>query len=148
MAEALRGKELTLPETVYGGEVDAVTWDGQETWKTLTLDGTEEFEFNNIYDVFYIPTNRYSASSKDIAPMSNFYKGVLGFSYIQNAQVGVSGGVPGWLFGIKDERFETISAFSSYLAAQSTPREPPCKSVTSWQSLCLLPQPAHSLSPL
>ena len=32
---------LTLPETVYGGEVVAVTGGGQETWKTLTLDGTE-----------------------------------------------------------------------------------------------------------
>lgn len=34
---------LTLPETVYGGEVDAVTGDGKETWKTLTLDGTEQW---------------------------------------------------------------------------------------------------------
>lgn len=32
---------LTLPETVYGGEVDAVSGEGQETWKMLTLDGTE-----------------------------------------------------------------------------------------------------------
>lgn len=32
---------LTLPETVYGGEVDAVTGEGKNTWKTLTLDGTE-----------------------------------------------------------------------------------------------------------
>ena len=31
---------LTLPETVYGGEVDAVTGEGQETRKLLTLDGT------------------------------------------------------------------------------------------------------------
>lgn len=35
---------LTLPETVYGGEVDAVTGEGQETWKMLTLDGTEEWD--------------------------------------------------------------------------------------------------------
>ena len=34
---------LTLPETVYGGEVDAVTGEGQETWKLVTLDGTENF---------------------------------------------------------------------------------------------------------
>lgn len=34
---------LTLPETVYGGEVDAVSGEGQETWKTLTLDGTGEW---------------------------------------------------------------------------------------------------------
>lgn len=36
---------LTLPETVYGGEVDAVTGNGQETWKTLTLDGAENWTF-------------------------------------------------------------------------------------------------------
>ena len=36
---------LTLPETVYGGEVDAVTGEGKETWKTLTLDGTENWTF-------------------------------------------------------------------------------------------------------
>lgn len=35
---------LTLPETVYGGEVDAVTGEGQETWKTLTLDGTGKWQ--------------------------------------------------------------------------------------------------------
>lgn len=34
---------LTLPETVYGGEVDAVTDAGKETWALLTLDGTENW---------------------------------------------------------------------------------------------------------
>ena len=31
---------LTLPETVYGGEVDAVSGDGKEPMKLVTLDGT------------------------------------------------------------------------------------------------------------
>lgn len=35
---------LTLPHTIYGGTVDAVTGKGQETWKLLTLDGTEKWE--------------------------------------------------------------------------------------------------------
>lgn len=34
---------LTLPSTIYGGSVDAVTGEGQETWKFLTLDGTENW---------------------------------------------------------------------------------------------------------
>lgn len=34
---------LTLPSTVYGGEVDAVTGAGQNIWKLLTLDGTENW---------------------------------------------------------------------------------------------------------
>lgn len=36
---------LTLPETMYGGEVDAVSGDAKETWKAITLDGTEEWTF-------------------------------------------------------------------------------------------------------
>lgn len=34
---------LTLPHTIYGGTVDAVTGEGQETWKLVTLDGTESW---------------------------------------------------------------------------------------------------------
>ena len=34
---------LTLPETVYGGEVDAVSSDGRETWKDVILNGTESW---------------------------------------------------------------------------------------------------------
>lgn len=30
---------LTLPHTIYGGTVDAVAGEGQETWKLVTLDG-------------------------------------------------------------------------------------------------------------
>lgn len=34
---------ISLSETVYGGEVDAVTGEGQETWKSVSLDGTENW---------------------------------------------------------------------------------------------------------
>lgn len=41
---------LTLPETVYGGEVDAVTGDGNNNTKIITLDGNElKFSQANIY---------------------------------------------------------------------------------------------------
>ena len=32
---------LTIPRTIYGGTVDAVTGEGQEMWKLLTLDGND-----------------------------------------------------------------------------------------------------------
>lgn len=32
---------LTLPETIYGGTVDAVTGEGEKTWEFVELDGTE-----------------------------------------------------------------------------------------------------------
>lgn len=34
---------LTLPETVYGGEMDAVNGEGQDTWKFVVLNGTESW---------------------------------------------------------------------------------------------------------
>lgn len=37
---------LTLPHTIYGGTVDAVTGEGQEAWKLVTLDGTEKWSDN------------------------------------------------------------------------------------------------------
>lgn len=41
---------LTLPEIVYGGEVDAVTGEGQETLKMITLDGTtNKFSTHDVY---------------------------------------------------------------------------------------------------
>ena len=41
---------LTLPETVYGGEVDAVTGDGSNNTKVITLDGNElKFSQSSIY---------------------------------------------------------------------------------------------------
>lgn len=38
---------LTLPSTIYGGEVDAVTGAGQETWKLLTLTGNEQWKYES-----------------------------------------------------------------------------------------------------
>lgn len=35
---------LTLPRTIYGGEVDAVTGGVTELWKLVTLDGTESWD--------------------------------------------------------------------------------------------------------
>ena len=37
---------LTLPSTIYGGEVDAVTGVGGKTWTLLTLDGTENWTYD------------------------------------------------------------------------------------------------------
>ena len=39
--------DIALPETVYGGEVDAVSGEGNENTKIITLDGTENFKVNN-----------------------------------------------------------------------------------------------------
>lgn len=58
---------LTLPKTVYGGEVDAVTGEGQETWKTLTLDGTENWEkYGNVSEKAGASCFYFGINDKDI----------------------------------------------------------------------------------
>lgn len=39
---------LTLPSTVYGGELDAATGAGMETWRYMELDGTKSGSLGNI----------------------------------------------------------------------------------------------------
>lgn len=76
---------LTLPSTVYGGEVNAVTGEGQETWKLIALnvddmDGTNEFPgWNNqawMFDVLP-PNTDDSLSEKILTSMipSNILRG-------------------------------------------------------------------------
>lgn len=47
---------LTLPHTIYDGTVDAVTGEGQETWKLVTLDGTTN-KFIQIGVFWNLPRN-------------------------------------------------------------------------------------------
>ena len=46
---------LTMPETIYGGTVDAVTGVGSKTWKYVKFDGTENWRLSgkNILMYFY-----------------------------------------------------------------------------------------------
>lgn len=37
---------LTLPETVYGGEVDAVSGEGIKNWERVAFDGTEKWKYD------------------------------------------------------------------------------------------------------
>lgn len=83
-------KVLALPETVYGGEVDAVSGDGQETWKSVSLDGTEKWNTwgvnknnTNVTGFFTYDINDYSNDGSDInkilcSTMSNEEKNIWG----------------------------------------------------------------------
>lgn len=81
---------LTLPETVYGGEVDAVSGEGQETWKSVSLDGTENWNTwgvnknsATVTGFFTYDINDYSNDGSDInkilcSTMSNEEKNIWG----------------------------------------------------------------------
>ena len=56
---------LTLPSTVYGGEVDAVTGEGQREWRCITLTGQEPC---HVYTtLFYIDLNKLDSFAAEPA---------------------------------------------------------------------------------
>lgn len=81
---------LTLPSTIYGGEVDAVSGEGQDTWKSVSLDGTEKWNTwgvnknnTNVTGFFTYDINDYSKDGSDInkilcSTMSNEEKNIWG----------------------------------------------------------------------
>lgn len=81
---------LTLPSTIYGGEVDAVSGEGQDTWKSVSLDGTEKWNTwgvnknnTNVTGFFTYDINDYSNDGSDInkilcSTMSNKEKNIWG----------------------------------------------------------------------
>ena len=115
---------LTLPETVYGGEVDAVSGDAKETWKTLTLDGTEmwkrEDKATSSYSCRIKPTaNNLTNCLCNMLPWKLYaysIKGNEGYFAFES-----SGNVVHFCI---TETWETVDAWKAYLAAQKAAGTP------------------------
>lgn len=124
---------LTLPETVYGGEVDAVSGEGQETQKLVILNGTESWKswginaHNPAITGFYTyGINDYDAkNAKGICShLETPNQGVLGG---RNAGIGFAtdGSSRYFMFSMLTSSLPDISAghevasLKAYLAAQS-----------------------------
>ena len=112
---------LTLPETVYGGEVDAVRGEGKQTWELVTLDGTEKISDNGINAskkeqqwalYHFLPSSAVFALSSHFANTeSNAYdKYPYNFVRASSTSIVFHVGIGG--------AFDTVDKFKSYLAAQ------------------------------
>lgn len=115
---------LALPSTVYGGEVDAVTGEGEERWRLTTLDGNSsvgkyrETEDTDTYKGFFVS---HAVEGVDISR-----KAVC--SHFKNGQATVEGYYPnefvahhpsGSLFlRIEIPGVTSVETFKAYLAAQ------------------------------
>ena len=101
---------LTLPETIYGGEVDAVNGEGQETWKMLTLDGTTN-KFTQSDNFWRMPSNSAPGVVNGYATMcSHFPTNTFGGNQTGN-----------YIFtraDIMSRYFPDIDALNAYIAAQ------------------------------
>lgn len=139
---------LTLPRTIYGGTVDAVTGAGQETWETVTLDGTENWGQNtSVSYPYFIAT---------ILHLGAFTLGSLNGICTAFPLADINGstnnnGFNGWntALYIRWESLSTVDALKSYLAAQyaaGTPVQIAYKPAEPVPFTATGAQPIHALS--
>lgn len=102
---------LTLHRTIYGGIVDAVTGDGQETWKLVTLDGTtNKFAQGSIF--WNLPRNsapgvsNWSLVNLCCSHFPNIFGGNSNFDFLYTTAE--------WI----GKYFQDANALNAYLAAQ------------------------------
>lgn len=106
---------LALPSTIYGGTVDAVTGDGAEAWKLVTLDGTEGWEIRdntaNTYFV-YLPSLALDGKCSHFANLVQVDGTAIGvyLNYTSTA--------------IFVTQYSSIDAWTAYLAAQAAAGTP------------------------
>ena len=107
---------LTLPRTIYGGTMDAVTGEGQETWKLLALDGTEAWTAVGSGDSLYFRSNLISIGNRTMS--DNDYCTTFPIASISGSNT--AQGINGWKTSLylRWSTFADVDALKSYLAAQ------------------------------
>lgn len=124
---------LTLPTTIYGGEVDAVAGEGQETRKFVTLDGTETWytwgvnAYNSAVTGFYTYGINDYATTNTAGICSHLYNengdvwggrnSGIGFSAIGQSRYFIFS-VPTATLADASDNSAAIASLRSYLAAQ------------------------------
>lgn len=108
---------LTLPTTIYDGTVDAVTGEGQKTWKLVTFTGNEKFYTHSTNAVmFYTDFPDAKSNYKAINSHHSFKRDLL-IGGIYLTEVSVSGVI---IFSkaVVDEHGGNIDGLKAWLAAQ------------------------------
>ena len=124
---------LALPSTIYGGTVDAVTGKGAETWKLVTLDGTEawnswgvDFRVNGHTGFYLYAVNDYNAAENASAISSHYkfssgaYGGAqLGFCLADSITKYLIISVANDALADTSSNDAAIKSFKAFLAAQA-----------------------------
>lgn len=108
---------LTLPHTIYGGTVDMVSGEGQETWKALTFDGTERWIMGGSVEgnhTFYVP------NAVTDTPIATTSTEVCTHYKILNYNDGTESAFLSYepYAYINTRSFNSVEALKAYLAAQ------------------------------
>ena len=96
---------LTLPRTIYGGTVDAVTGEGQETWQAKSFNGTENWAlYDDGSSAKYFYTADYTVDSEPLDTIcSHFSKAAF---------------TRGTIIRVYTSVFTDLDAYKDYLTAQ------------------------------
>lgn len=116
---------LTLPETIYGGTVDAVTGEGSEEWGCLEFDGTENWYDGNTgagltYQLNYSPSGQIQDSYVREGICSH-WKYTVGFS--ETGTIFMSRSII-FALGRIVTLYQSLNEWKSYLAAQAAAGTP------------------------
>ena len=114
---------LTLPETVYGGEVDVVTGEGIKNWKRVVFDGTENW---NSRPANYISYSLALPRSAQTGFCTHFKK-ILYDAIRPDTGTGETGCYLEFSSSaIFNVTFENVTDWKNYLAAQYAAGTPVC----------------------
>ena len=111
---------LTLPETIYGGTVDAVTGVGEKAWECIEFDGTEKYlglSTSDGFQISYLLTAIANIDERETGVCSHFKYAVAkaGCFWVDS-----SGGFVRFL----PNEISSVESWKSYLAAQASAGTP------------------------
>lgn len=113
---------LTLPETIYGGTVDAVTGVGGKEWEFVEFDGTESW---SVEEEYYYCTDERGDNVTSIQTLCNLAPYVMkhtpGYDPLEMFFVCKSGS---GFVEFSKFTYATVEDFKSYLAAQASAGTP------------------------
>ena len=129
---------LTLPETIYGGTVDAVTGAGEKTWAFVEFDGTEKWQtwgvdnftigLTGFYYYAEIPVVAneadYLTCSHLVFNSSSYGGRAIGFQASIKGEIYWVFTVPNQILTNTESSAAAVDSWKSYLAAQAAAGTP------------------------
>ena len=111
---------LTLPETIYGGTVDAVTGVGEKAWECIEFDGTEKclgLSTSDGFQISYLLTANANIDEREGSVCSHFKYAVskAGCFWVDSS---------GAFVRFLPNEISSVESWKSYLAAQASAATP------------------------
>lgn len=122
---------LTFPEIIYGGTVDAVTGEGEKTWELVEFDGTEDWR---IYTGNFPSenTSKFTLNSLDsvggnLISVSDRFRNVKSAWALDESWIFADNNSTAFstkYFNLPKSNFPDLDSWKSYLAAQAAAGTP------------------------